>query len=214
MRLRPIVRTIAVALLPVLPLSSVQSPPKNSQHREALLHEAVTGISLRFVPPSRPFAANEDFQIQAILKNESAQTVFVCRQLSPGFGSDEPCDWEFSIRDAKGRALPGVGWAADRVLTSRDDFSTALIKHWIALAPGYSYSAPVNVSIAFWKTPRPGRYEIIGAITSYGLDGQSIYNDLASYPDEIGKLPYPGWKGTIKSNKIWITIDLPRSKAL
>jgi hypothetical protein len=215
MRIRLFAKLALVGfLLQLFPLRSEQSLSKKYEFVEASQSTNAAVLSLRFVKPSRSFAANGAFEIQAELKNEGTQTVLVCRELRAGFGSDEPCDWEFSIRDASGRGLPGVRWAGDRVVTSRDDFATALAKHWIALAPGYSYSTLVDVAIGFsQQPPPPGRYEITGVLTSYGLDGPSIYNDLATYPHDIEKLPYPGWKGTIGSNKIWIMIDPPRQKS-
>ena len=201
-------------LLQLLSLSLDQSTWKNYNAVEASQNTNPVVLSLHFVGPSHSFAANGAFEIRAELKNEGTQTVLVCRELRAGFGGDEPCNWEFSIRDASGRRLPGVRWAGDRVVTSRDDFTTALVKHWIALAPGYSYSTLVDVAIGFsQQPPPPGRYEIIGALTSYGLDGPSIYNDLATHPHELEKLPFHGWKGTIDSNKIWITIDPPSQKS-
>ena len=64
----------------------------------------------------------------------------------------------------------------------------------------------------FGSARNRGKYEITGILSSYGLDSQIIYNDLVEHPDEIKKLPYQGWKGSISSNKLWITVGPPSQK--
>jgi hypothetical protein len=213
MRIRLLAKiAFAGFLLQVFPLRSGQSLSTNYDSIEASQSTNSTVLSLRFVRPTHSFAADGPIEIQAVLKNEGSQTILVCRDLRVGTDNSQPCAWEFSVRDASGRNLPGPGCAsmADRGWTSRDDFAKDLIESWMALSPGYSYSTPINVARAFCYRPSPGRYEITGVLTSYGLDSPSINNPLAAYPHEIEKLPYTGWKGTIGSNKIWITIE-PRN---
>ena len=191
------------------PFSKNQAPAEQSQGTNT------RNISLHFVKPTHSFTVDGPIEVQAELKNEGSQTVLVCRDLSVGGNNSQPCAWEFNIHDASGRTLPGPGCssASDRGWISRDDFAKDLIESWIALSPGYSYSTRINVARAFCYRPAPGRYEITGVLTSYGLDSPSINNPLAGYPHEIEKLPYAGWKGTIGSNKIWITIEPPNLKS-
>jgi hypothetical protein len=196
--------------LPFLSLFSYRDNSKDHYSLEAFQSKTVSSLSLHFTQPTHSFTPDESFEIEAILKNEGAQTILVCRDIKIGPGNSQPCAWEFSVRDAAGGYLPGPGCqsAADGgVPLKKEDFPAVLIKNWIALSPGYSYGTRINLKNAFCRRPRPGRYQVIGVLTSSGLDGQSINNETAFYPQEIQKLPYPGWKGTIGSNKIWITVD-------
>jgi hypothetical protein len=206
---------LAGFLLQLFALRSGQSHSTKQDSIKASESANSTVISLRFVRPSQSFAPDGAIEIQAELKNEGTQTILVCRDLSVGVGNSEPCSWEFSVLDASGRYLPGPGCtsAADFPVLSRESFAAAVIKSWITLSPGYSYSTRINVAGAFCRRPSPGRYQITGILTSSGLDSPSINNPLAGYPHEIEKLPYTGWKGTIGSNKIWITIEPPNLKS-
>jgi hypothetical protein len=205
---------LAGFLLQLFPLRSGQSLSRRYRPLEASQTRHATIISLRFVKPTHSFAAGEAIEIQAELKNEGGDSILVCRDLGVGVDNSQPCSWEFSVRDASGRYLPGPGCRsdADRGWVSKDDFARYLIESWILLSSGYSYSARINVAGAFCRRPPPGRYEITGLLTSHGLDSPSINNPLAGYADEIKKLPYAGLKGTIASNKIWITIEPPNLK--
>jgi hypothetical protein len=122
--------------------------------------------------------------------------------VSPALGNSLSATPRVAISQA------GCQSAADGgVPLKKEDFPAVLIKNWIALSPGYSYGTRINLKNAFCHRPLPGRYQLIGVLTSSGLDGQSINNETVFYPEEIQKLPYPGWKGTVGSNKIWITVD-------
>ena len=196
---------LIVFFLPFLSLFFYRDNSKDHYSLEAFQSKSVSSLSLHFTQPTHSFTPGEPFEIEAILKNEGSQTILVCRDINIGAGNSQPCAWEFSVRDATGHELPGPGCssAADGVgPLKKEDFPTVLIKNWVALSPGYSYGTRINLRGAFCHPPLPGRYQVKGALTSNGLDGQSVNNETAFYPQEIQKLPYPGWKGTIGSNKI------------
>ena len=162
-----------------------------------------SAISVRLVQPDYTFRPEDPFEVRVEINNVSDQTLLICRDLS--VASTKSCSWTFSIHDATGRSVQSRGWSADRVVTKREDFATALITNWIATAPRYSYSTSIDISLAFWQ-PAAGRYRLSATLRSDGPQGQSIYNDLSRYPDELAKLPYVGWSGDVQSNSIWITV--------
>ncbi len=137
------------------------------------------------------------------LSNDSKQTLIVCRDLN--IGSDS-CHWEFESRDASGRILPGWSFAADRLIETPPPFPNALISNWIALAPKYKYGTVLGLDLAFQSSPKPGHYTVRAILTSGGPSGESEYNDLLHYPNELANLPYAGWKGKAVSNWVSVTI--------
>jgi hypothetical protein len=209
MRTRLIATVIfTVALLPALTLRSAQSPARNIQSAEAPQHATSTDLSLRFIEPAHAFASDAELEVEVELKNEGSQTVLVCRNLDVGVGNSRPCSWEFPVRYPPGREPhSGCESAADGGYRPNDDFSSILIRNWMALSPEDSYRTHIKLRTAFCHKPSPGRYQITGLLTSYGLG-----DNLAMDPHEIEKLPYPIWKGTIISNKLWITINPPQSR--
>lgn len=161
------------------------------------------GISVRLHQPPGPFAVGEPIQVQVDISNGSKQTLLVCRDVDI---TSDSCHWEFQSRDASGRISPGWKFAADRFPGTPAPFPTALISNWIALAPKYKYGTMLSLDLAFPSTPKPGHYTVRAILTSDGPGGESVYNDLLHYPNELVNLPYPGWKGKAVSNWISITI--------
>jgi hypothetical protein len=175
------------------------------QHGAEPSHENTPSITLRLVQPTHPFDGARSIKVEAVITNVGDETILVCRNLD--LASSTYCEWNPRVRDASGNTLPGVGVAVDKGVGQRDDFATALIKDWLALAPGTSYSAPIEIAIAFSKQPiMPGRYEFMTGLISRGPQADSVYNDLLQFPSDLKKLPYRGWVGRVESNAISIEV--------
>lgn len=167
----------------------------------------VAGIAVHLHQPRSPFVVGEPIQVHVDLSNDSKQTLLVCRDVDI---TSDSCHWEFESRDASGRISPGLSYAADRFPGTPAPFPSALISNWIALAPKYKYGTMLNLDLAFPSTPKPGHYTVRAILTSDGPGGESVYNDLLHYPNELANLPYPGWKGKAVSNWISVTIIAPK----
>jgi hypothetical protein len=128
----------------------------------------------------------------------------------------QSCFWDFETRDASGRISPGAKFVVDSIPGTPAPFPSALISNWVALAPKYKYGTMLNLELALpWKPQpgqhtvckiQPGHYMVRAILSSDGPGGQSVYNDLLHYPNELANLPYPGWKGKAVSNWVSITI--------
>lgn len=161
------------------------------------------GISVHLHQPTGSFAFGKPIDVQMDVSNDSKQTLLVCRDLDIG---SHACFWDFETRDASGRMLPSLNYAFDRFIEAPVPFPNALISNWIALAPNYRYGMMLTLGLALPGKPKPGRYRIRTILTSDGPSGESVYNDLLHYPNELANLPYPGWKGRAVSNWVSITI--------
>lgn len=165
------------------------------------------GISVHLHQPPGPFVVGKFIQVQMEVLNDSKQTLMVCRDLDVG---SESCFWDFETRDASGRTLPVLKYAFDRFIEAPVPFPNALISNWIALPPKYKYGMMLGLGLALPGTPKPGHYRVRAILTSNGPSGESVYNDLLHYPNELASLPYPGWKGKAVSN--WVSITIVASK--
>jgi hypothetical protein len=115
---------------------------------------------------------------------------------------------EIKVQAQPGIQPPGGIGCASEIMPGQLglSFANVFAECCLALSPGYSYGDTFSLSF-FVNTPdmKPGRYRLQGRYSSSGLDTQS--NNRASYfPRELSQLPYPVWKGEIKSNMIWIEI--------
>lgn len=174
-----------------------------AQVPEPHLVTTADGISVHLHQPPGPFAVGKFIQVQMDVTNESKQTLIVCRDVDI---TSDACHWEFEARDASGRILPTLNYAADRFIEAPAPFPNALISNWIALAPKYKYGTALDLGLALPGMPRPGRYRVRAILSSLGPSGGLYYNDLLHYPKELSDLPYPGWKGKAVSNWVFITI--------
>jgi hypothetical protein len=204
---------ISIAILILLILGVTAVPQRQQSH----FVTTGVGISVHLGQPPGPFAVGEPIHVRVDLSNDSKQTLMVCRDLDIG---SESCFWEFETRDASDHSLPTGKLAADRIPAAPAPFPNALISNWTALAPKYKYGTMLSLELALpWKPQpghhtvwklQPGRYRVRAILTSDGPSGESVYNDLPHYPNELASLPYPGWKGKAVSN--WVSITIIEAK--
>jgi hypothetical protein len=166
-----------------------------------------TGLTIKLYQPARSLSLNEGepVHLEVELANDSKQTFLVCRDLNVG---SDFCGWQFETRDALGHFLPTAQVVADRVVGTPAPFSNALISNWVALGPHYTYGTMLDIETAFPPSARAGRYTVRAIFVSGGPAGQSVYNDLLHYPNDLANLPYLGWKGAAKSN--WVQVRIAR----
>jgi hypothetical protein len=161
------------------------------------------GISVHFVQPRHAYGDKDRIRLRVEVSNKGSQTLLVCRDLS--YSSDF-CTWDFEVRDASGRGVPGWKVIGDRGEGAPDPFPNFLISNWIALAPDYTCSTMIDVPIRWLSSPPPGRYWVKATLSSAGPTTTSHKNDLRQYPNELAALPFPGWRGKTESNSVWIQI--------
>lgn len=194
---------ISVATVILLIFEVSAAPQKQQPH----FVTTEVGISVHLHQPTGSFAFGKPIEVQMDVTNDSKQTLMVCRDLDIG---SEACFWDFETRDASGHGLPVLKYAFDRLIEAPAPFPGALISNWIALAPKYKYGMMLTLGLALPGTPKPGHYRVRAILTSNGPSGESVYNDLLHYPNELASLPYPGWKGKAVSN--WVSITIVASK--
>lgn len=166
-------------------------------------------ITVRLSVEKSRFHVGEAVPLRVELINTGKKRIFIGQEMP------QIEDWIYSVhitvKDDAGRVSPQLVLGPPFVLPSdpKEDFSTAVIKKWTVLPPGYSYGSTLTIdgqSHSFLM--KPGRYEIQATYVSMGMDSRMYYNRLSQSPEELARLPFKSWKGRVNSN--CISIDVVR----
>lgn len=99
-------------------------------------------------------------------------------------------------------------YAPDRKPPLIEKFS----KYWLALPPGHSYGGDFVLEPSSYKwLNRPGKYVIRGTYVSDGFQNAGMNNPLASYVDELSRLPYKPFVGEVETNQVSLEVVPPKS---
>jgi hypothetical protein len=87
------------------------------------------------------------------------------------------------------------------------------MRMWLALGPGQFYGGAFEIDAERYPfLSKPGKYRLQGVYVSQGIDAPVPHNPLRNDPERLRSLPYPGWKGEIRTNSLWIEILPLQSK--
>lgn len=163
-------------------------------------------IRISVLPTKQVYSVGEPVELRLSLENIGETTVFVGQQLRRG---DWICSTNIQITDAIGRVSPELHWSHP-FMTDYDPAESvldAVTRSWVPLPPGYSFSSVIKIGETDYEfLKKPGQYAVQASYTSLGMGAPLNYNRLAASPDDINKLPFPSWKGTVKSDPVSVTI--------
>jgi hypothetical protein len=167
----------------------------------------VQALRVSVLPTKQVYKIGEPIELHLSLENVGNSTVFVGQQLRLG---DWICSTNVQVTDSKGRVSPELHWSHPFMedYDPAESILDAVTKSWVPLAPGYSYGSVIRIDGTEYQfLSKPGQYSVQVTYTSQGMDEPLNYNRLAASPEEIKKLPFPSWKGTIKSDPVSISIQ-------
>jgi hypothetical protein len=184
--------------------SALAGKPAGSTQEVLSKNEQTLRISI--LPTKQVYNVGELVELRLSLENVGKMTVFVGQYIRLG-------DWIYStniqVTDSSGRVSPERHWSHP-YMTDYDPAETvldAVTRFWLPLRAGYTYSAVIKISGTDYDfLKKPGRYTVRASYTSLGMGEPLNYNRLAASPEDLKKLPFPSWKGTIKSDPVSITI--------
>lgn len=164
-------------------------------------------IEVRLSPVQGRYQVGDPINIKVEICNKGRTGVFV------GNSIPEIADWIYNLRltvvDSQGRVSPSMTASPPFVSPkySSEAFSSALIRRWLVLYPGYYLGRTITIdSTTFQFLRHAGQYKISGVYSSQGMDAPLYYNPLSKETDSIQKLAYPQWKGTLTTNEISVEI--------
>ncbi len=195
MRTRPMLLRVGLSLLAFCVSLASAQPALNEP-----------SISVRLSLTKKLFKVGERIPLKVEITNNGTGDVFVGRELLQI--DNAIYHLKLSVESSQGRTPENFSGAVDSFSVGpRDGFSTALAKSWIALPPGYFYGTILFVDEQFADfLTKPGKYTVRGTYSSSGMRADVYFNDLLAYPEELERIPFPSWKGDIKTNSVSLEI--------
>jgi hypothetical protein len=166
-------------------------------------------ISVRISADSLRLRAGENLRLQVEIFNESAQDLFVFKNIDNTF-SNALATIQLTMYQGDQVVGPTMAAASDSFSSERSVYpplASELPRYWIALPPNHFYGGEVVMKSSwFEKLWAPGKYRIQGNYSSRGFLARDVNNPLAHYAQELKQLPYEAWVGSVETNSIWIEV--------
>jgi|HubBroStandDraft_6_1064221.scaffolds.fasta_scaffold14707_2 hypothetical protein len=115
---------------------------------------------------------------------------------------------EFHLIDSKGRESARMRRVADSFAPyPREPNWQLLLGRWVVLYPGYSMTAPLDLSVdVFPFLNTPGIYKLKADYSSGGLSDPENYRPLGLSGHELASLPFSSWSGKIESDSVSLAV--------
>ena len=179
--------------------SQAQNPPASTEEPK---------ISVRISTRRARFEPGQDISLHVEIWNESERDVFVYKQVAC-FPSNALAKIDLTLYRGGQVIRPKFFMTSDSFSSERSSYpplANELPRYWIALPPHHFYGGDVVMEGSWFDIKKPGRYRIQGKYSSRGFLAQDINNPLLHYDQELKRLPYEAWVGSVETNSIWIEV--------
>lgn len=165
-------------------------------------------IEVKLIPLKKSIKTGETLKVRVEVWNRGAKPIFI-RQATYGLCTSGPLSLRLELGPPV-KPQQGVGCAGDCMYGSDDSFAAKLASQWTILPSGAFYGRVAEMyPEAFPELNTPGRWRLGGTYESRGDLSLSLCWNPKPAPDEeeqLRKLRYQAWQGTIETNKVWIEV--------
>lgn len=185
-------------------LSCDFAPAQDTQFKDAK-----SQISVRISLDRARLHPGEDVRLRVEIWNTSNEDLFVFRSIETRL-SNALATLRLAMYKNDREVGPTMIITSDSFNSLRSTYpplASELSQYWVALPPQHFYGGEVVMqSSQFRGLMLPGRYRIQGKYTSRGFLAQDVNNPLLHYAQELERLPYHSWVGSVETNSVWIEI--------
>ena len=187
-------RFLLVALVVLLSptIASVQtSNPRSSS-------DSTPKIELKLVAEKATIRPGERLKLRVELWNLGTEDIIIAQNIDRTFGNSE-LELFLEVGSAfQGSQMHGV---ADRIPDSNPDFAKTFVTNWLTLNKGHFYGTYVYLDpVDFPPLQDLGDYHVLAEYSSRGISSVPSWNGGFLKEEDIAKLPFSAWKGTVSSN--------------
>lgn len=163
-------------------------------------------LSLKIWPKSAKVVKGETVVIYVEISNHGRKDLFISRRL-PSIQGDGAflC---FHVFDRGNVESPRAMGVSDQFASHGVSLPLAVLSNWIALPPNSTYRVEREIGASeFDFLGELGTYRISASYISLGIRGQvSSWHLVDVKPEDVDRLPFQAWEGTLESNPIWIKV--------
>ena len=165
-------------------------------------------IEVKLTPLKKSVKAGETLKVRVEVWNRGPKPIFI-RQATYSLCASGPLSLRFELGPPV-KPQQGVGCAGDCIYSRDDTFAAKLASEWTVLPSGAFYGTVDEMyPEAFPQLNTPGRWRLGGTYDSHSELSLSLCWNLKPAPDEeeqLKKMRYQAWQGTIETNKVWIEV--------
>ena len=170
-------------------------------------------IEIKLIPLKKSIKAGESLEVRVEIWNRGPTPLFI-RQATHSLCASGPLTLRLELGPPV-KPKQGVSCAEDCIYGSDDSFAAKLASEWTILSRGAFYGAVDEMyPDAFPQLNTPCKWRLVGTYESRGDLSLSLCWNPKPAPDEqeqLKKLRYQAWQGTIETNKVWIEITQGKS---
>jgi hypothetical protein len=166
--------------------------------------ESSEKIEVRLVQEKSVIRSGETLKLQVEIWNVGTNDVIIAQNI------DEPY-WnavlELSLEVGSQLHGPAAGMAADAIPESNPDLAKTFIDNWLTLRRNHCYGTFVYMDpMDFPQLRKPGHYRVRARYSSRGISSIGAWNAARLNQEDIDKLPFKPWNGTVESNFVGIQV--------
>ncbi|MHB8484891.1 MAG: hypothetical protein ACYDCM_04040 [Candidatus Acidiferrales bacterium] len=175
--------------------------------------ESSPEIELKLIPEKTVIRPGETLRIKVELWNVGADDIIIAQHIDATFGNS---DLELFLE--VGSTLQGATThlIADSIPDPHSpDLAKTFVKNWLTLNKAHCYGTYVYMDpMNYPQLRKPGHYRIRAEYSSRGISSVPGWNGGWLKQEDIDKLPFKAWKGTVNSNFVSIQVRTPTKKSI
>jgi len=174
--------------------------------------ESSPRIEVKLIPEKSVIRPGETLKFKVEIWNVGTDDIIIAQNIDRTFGNS---DLELFLE--VGSALQGsqMHSVADSIPESNPDFAKTFITNWLTLNKAHCYGTYVYMDpIDFPQLRKPGHYRVRAEYSSRGISSVPGWNGGYLKEEDIAKLPFSAWKGTVNSNFASVHVSGPTKKAI
>ncbi len=189
-------------LSPILANTQAENPRSTT--------ESAPKIELKIMPEKSVIRAGETLKVKVEIWNVDNDDIIIAQNVDATFGNS---DLELFLEvgsKLQGTAMRGVG---DGIPDPNPDLAKTFVKNCLILNKSHYYGTVVSMDpIGYPQLRKAGHYRIRAEYSSRGVSAIPGWNGGWLKQEDIDKLSFKDWKGTVNSNFISIQVSMPMKK--
>ncbi len=174
--------------------------------------ESSPKIELKIMPEKSVIRAGETLKVKVEIWNVGNDDIIIAQNIDATYGNSELELFLEVGSNLQGAAMRSVG---DLIPDANPDLANTFVKNWLTLNKHHYYGTVVFMDpINYPQLGKAGRYRIRAEYSSRGVSAIPGWNGGWLKQEDIDKLPFKDWKGTVNSNFVSIQVSMPMKKPI
>jgi hypothetical protein len=169
--------------------------------------ESPQQVELRLTPEKSVIRPGDSLKLKVEIWNVGMNDIIIAQNIGPTYINSE-----LKLYLEMGSEWGGSIWAgaADRIPEPKPDVTKTFVTNWLTLRQNHFYGTIVYMEPKeFPELRKPGHYHVKAEYVSGGISAAFVLNAARLNQEDIEKLPFKAWAGTVYSNLVSIQVSPP-----